>query len=648
MSEQPSLTNLEAVKPKGPRIFIGALAFVIAFGVGWWFLRDDSGPRGERDDPARILLVSEDAQLKPMLVDLGFEVEQQSLEAIQARADEEIDDAEGLGAVLHLADVLGYGYVAFERPDPAGFADLTVTAESVDLAGDEDFVVFSVGDVGYPPHVSSASHPSLYDPPRFVLLLRALFDQDRLAATLLPEQQRSMQAQPLGEKLDDAIDLLGAYGLIDNRAKGLATARHDELETAETVKPPPAILGVATERSRAFPLADGGLLLVVEAPVLLEPEREVVELTYPGQARFAYQPPGTDDVGSRVPCPSLHGGAIARDAHLLTSNGQRVLAVIEGEQIHVWRLDPEGEACTFQRLGSVPAPVAGDMGSVHDDGRLARAAARSDALVVEIWTPDSGTPQELLMPGCTRIGDPVWLDDQVLAISCRHEPQTAAELGWGASEPTVDPERPESVLDEPAPPVPDESWLYVARLTDGAIAALPAARFGEYDGVYDLEPVLGDEQTALVLAQQWGGQARLITAAMPGSALIDAALAPPDDPEQPRRPAFVPAAVTVTLGIIPPGTFAVRELDLKGGVRLRAGPDGRRLAVEVDATAFDPHARNVAVLDLDSGKLERLVNNPRVEHMDPRFTADGKHLVFTSRYVAGNETMTAARVAVLP
>lgn len=648
MSEQPSLTNLEAVKPKGPRIFIGVLAFVIAFGVGWWFLRDRSGPRGDKDDPTRVLLISEDAQLESTLADLGFEVERQSLDSIQARAAEEVDDAEGPAAILNLADALGYGYVAFDRLDPAGFSDLTVTAESVDLSGSEDFVVFSVGDVGYPPHVTSASHPALYDPPRFVLLLRALFTQDELAATLLPQQQRSMRAQPLGETLDDAIDLLGAYGLIDNRAEGLATARRDELETAETVKPPPAILGVATERSRALPLADGGLLLVVEAPVLLEPEREVVELTYPGQARFAYQPPGTSDVSSRVACPSLHGGAIARDAQLLTAGGQRALALVEGEQIEVWRLVAEAEPCTFERLGVVPAPVAGDTGSVHDDGRLARAAARSEALVVEIWSPGDATPQELLMPGCTRIGDPVWLDDQALAISCRHEPATAAELGWGTTEPISGPEHPESVLDEPAPPVPDESWLYVVRLADGAIAALPAVRFGDYDGVYDLEPIPRDEQTALVLAQQWGAQARLITADMPVSALIDAALAEPDDPEQPRRPAFVPAAVTLPLGVIPPDTFTVRELDLQGGVRVRAGPDGRRLALEVDAAAFDHHARNVAIVDLDSGKLERVADNPRAEHMDPRFTADGKHLVFTSRYVAGNETMTAARLAALP
>ena len=46
-----SLTNMEAVQPKGPKLFVAALALAAAGGVAWFFLGREPGPVGEPEDP---------------------------------------------------------------------------------------------------------------------------------------------------------------------------------------------------------------------------------------------------------------------------------------------------------------------------------------------------------------------------------------------------------------------------------------------------------------------------------------------------------------------------------------------------------------------------------------------------------------------
>ena len=159
-----SLTNLEVVKPKGPKIFVGLLVLAAAAGVGWHFFGRTPGPIGEPEDAGRLLLVGTDDPATGMLEQMGFEVEQLPLaDAGAAGRSAGSSDQDDVDAALYYADSKGYGYVAFAGASQIDFGSRAVSAESASVGSDHRYAVFSVGDFAQPhPKVTVDPSPRRY------------------------------------------------------------------------------------------------------------------------------------------------------------------------------------------------------------------------------------------------------------------------------------------------------------------------------------------------------------------------------------------------------------------------------------------------------------------------------------------------------
>ena len=103
---ETSLTEMVAVRPRGPKIFLAILALAIVGGVVWFFFLRTPGPIGAEEDPGKVMIVGGEDRIAEEIVRLGFEVEHGTLDDLQARATAEVGGT-GPAAILTLADQLG-------------------------------------------------------------------------------------------------------------------------------------------------------------------------------------------------------------------------------------------------------------------------------------------------------------------------------------------------------------------------------------------------------------------------------------------------------------------------------------------------------------------------------------------------------------
>ncbi|MCA9709101.1 MAG: hypothetical protein KDK70_24875, partial [Myxococcales bacterium] len=273
-----SLTNLQMVRPKGPKIFLGVLGIAIV-GAGAWWLTRPAGPVGEPEDPGKILVVGQDAaDTAATLRDFGFGTDHGTFEALAAEGAKEAGGKEGIEAILHLADLRGYGYVALEDPSARGIAGITVTGDSADVTADHAWAVFSVGELGMPPKVTVDLEQSVLPLPPYVQVLRAAFKQERLANTLFAENQLPMDAVELHARIQVAVDLHGAYAVIDRHIDKQVRARREAVVDAEQADPKPVVLAGPMETTEAMALADGTVLSFVQGWHLDAPRDPEVSL----------------------------------------------------------------------------------------------------------------------------------------------------------------------------------------------------------------------------------------------------------------------------------------------------------------------------------------------------------------------------------
>ncbi len=624
-----SLTEMVAVRPRGPKIFLAVLALAIVGGVVWWFFLRTPGPRGAPEDPAKVLVVGGDAAVADELAALGFEVEHGTFDDLEARARNEIDDLDATGpsAILALADELGAGHVAFADPSTLSFGSIVVTSSSSAVGPDHRWAVLSAGELAQPhPHVSVGRDDRLYPLPPTIELLRALFEQERLAATLVGEEKLAPIARPIFERVEPAIEILGGYGMADVKARKIDRARVESLEEPEEAVPKPAILADPLEVTAGFPVANGGIVLFSERPRLDSPRDPDVRLEYDGVAEAFWLPPGKTATSDREPCEAPIA-TVSPQGTVVNDTGDAMLVRL-GERVEVWTMPADAKGCPFVRKGAIP-DAPGAHVAVDGSGRVLRAVTVDDEQMVEVWAPGDSQPQVWPMSGCTNIGTPEWIDEEHFAIACRFDPPVVEH------NPFAEPPPPE----EP-PPNPQQTWLYVSSTRTGQVLAW---RFDVAD-IWLPELRLRRDPKLSLLADIDNTRLLLLAAAVDVAALFDTPLL---DAALPRPP-FVPEDEAGIVALAPTAfTTSQLEIDETAGAVVLS-PTGTHAAFEIDQAPFDQWSTNVAVLDLASGRTKRVAIDRWAAHQDPRFTADGKTLVFVSAYEADNRTVTALRTVAVP
>ncbi|MGH1449695.1 MAG: hypothetical protein ACRBBM_09780 [Pseudomonadaceae bacterium] len=626
MSE--SLTNMEAVKPKGPKIFVAMLLIAALGGVAWFFLGREPGPVGAPEEPTSILLVGADDPATPLLEQMGFAVEQREL--AQAAADGRSAGAttqDDIEAALYYADTKGYGYVAFADASALDFGSRAVTPDSATIGKHHRYAVFSVGDLA--PEATKVTvdpNPKRYALPRHAELVRALFEQDKLAATLVGENNLSIEAQPLYEHVKAAVELKGAFGLVEQKAVSAEKRLTEYVVESEEAKPKPELLAKDVERTHGYALGNGTALLLVDAPVLQDPTTDRVALQWTQDTRA-----WTQDLtsGARTRCEAadrLRPSEVAVHA-----GGNTLLGRWGTRELMVFTVDPKQPGCSLVPAGTI-ARGEGPWGRANAAGKVTRAAEVDGSLVAEIHTPDSPHAQTWPLPGCTAVSSPVWLDDTHIATVCEYEPPYPAYDALPEDDGSTD----TNSVGEPAPPpIPEQRWLYLLSIEDGSVLAALLDEDARTNPDVWLKP--GGSSLVLLTDSRRG-----VTTHTFASGVTELFAQPPVDTER-TQPAFV---LDPALGVRALRTDALTSTPIalqEAGSRFVLSPGGERIVFSVDRTGeFD---RNLAVHEFASGTTRRIAINEWARHEEPTFAPDGRTIVFNSTYSTadyGRATVTQA------
>ena len=630
-----SLTNLEVVKPKGPKIFVGLMAVAAVGGVAWFFLGRPPGPVGEPEDASKLLLVGNEDPAAPLLEQMGFEVEELPLSEAGAAGRGAGSDAESdVDAALYYADAKGYGYVAFADAADIDFGARSVSGDSASVGEGHRYAVFSVGDFAQPtPKVTVDPNPKRYDVPPHAELVRALFEQDKLAATLVGENNLSIEAKPLFERIEPAVELQGAYGLVEQKAASAHKRLQEYVIDAEEADPKPKLLSKDVERSHAYALANGTALVLLDAPVLHNATTDDVTLEWTQDTRAWVHELKT---GERTRCEAgdrIRPGNVRVDAH-----GAALITDWGSDELMVFTVDPKTQGCALKTAGTIDRGE-GSWGHANASGKVVRAATDSGSMVAQIHTPDETHPQVWPLAGCTAVSNPIWLDATHIATACEYTPpEPAYEDPYADTEgDPPDSEDEEDAEDET--PIPQQRWIYVLSVEDGSALALPLGDAHAYAPTLTLRPgtpglTLLAENGASVVAYEFSANVAGLFSAPP----LDPALA---------HPAFVTDA---SAGVRALRADAAKAAGLEVEDSLGdivVAPDGSRMAFAVDFSGeFD---RNLAVYDFTAGKTRRIAINEWARHFGPTFGPDGRTVVFNSTYsTAGFGRATVAQVVTLP
>ncbi len=621
-----SLTNMDAVKPRGPKIFLALFALALVGSAVWYFAFRPEGPIGEAEDPAKIVLVADDDDAGQIVAQLGFTVDRRSAAALAEAGRSAGAPAAGddIDAILHGADVAGFGYVVFEHPADITFGDRPVSADSANIEPQHRFAVFSVGDLAQPTKVTVDPTPVDYPLPAHAELLRALFEQDRLAATLVGENNLSIEARPLFDKLEDAVELKGAYGLVDQKAQRVAKDYAESLNEPEEADPRPRVLAQPLEETEAIPLINGTALMFVDAPILRTPLEQSVHLDWTGDRRaYAYDLAS----GQRTRCEALDRWAA--DRLVVNVRGSAVVRGQGDAALEVYTLAADAAPCGFELRGVVPDDE-GVFGRVDDRGHVVRLGRSVDDLVVEVHVPGEQPPSTWPLPGCMHAGGAIWIDETHVAATCSYDP---AQL----------PPTPEQIAGtaplDAAPPTPEQTWIYILALDSGTILAY---RWHDPKLRSSVLWRVGVSPLAILGGGQYATELSLLQAPTSMKAFF---AAPPMDADI-VRPEFAPptAAQLRALGA---DAFARTEIKLDDTAgNVVPSPTGTHLVHTIDGGSR--WGQNLAVFELQTQTTTRVAINQWASHGRARFTTDGRQVVFASDFSARDNRVTVAQVASVP
>lgn len=660
-----SLTDMSAVKPRGPKIFIAVLAAALAVGAGWYFFLRPAGPIGEPEDPSKVLVIGTEEALTGLEVlgDHGFELTVATMAEVEAKAQQEVGDYTGPEAALKYADYAGIGYVAFAAPTEVGLGDLDVAPDGPTVTAEHRWVVLSVGELGIPATVTvGRTDETIVDVPSWVELMRAIFEQERPAATLFAENQLPMDAVQLHKKIGSAVAMHGAYNSLETKAKKYARERNSRLVDNETADPKPVAFGGPLEHSLGLPLANGGTLLMVRPRVVEDEFGESVKLAMLPSTQLWYAAAGKTDPADRVRCDKLRGGTLPPSAgNIVLDDTGTVLALDAGDRWDIFRIDPAAKGCDFERLGDVPYAQGAELhGTMYaPSAKALRHTELDDRHGARIHVP-GGEPIDIDFPGCTGAGQPTWVDDGHIAVVCVYDPVVAEELEALAAlerqealdpETLEDPEEVDDPSDDALPdrpqdgdePDPDaeqaqeparpehQSWLYVIDIATTKIAAIPLASVNPEHQGWRLRRAGQADRPVLLAGPSWRQSVSgVIALSEPAAALLAKPAADEAAPSVPFLPEPDPTVVALAADAI-----AFRAVDISTeGTYFDPSPDGTKIVLERDPPGHhDPHGYDIVVVDLaDPSKATTIAASDKAGHNEPRFTADGKAVVFESRY----------------
>lgn len=636
-SAQRSQTDLEVLRSshRGKFISLG-LVLVIGAGVWWWTKRDK--PIGNREEADRVLVVTQSqSRYKPYLEKWGFVAQEGKALTMEDEALKKMPDLQvkGAAAILKLADWAGYGYVVFERPQDVDFSGLEIEGGVPTFEPYHRFAVVSAGDYAFPHKLTVNAKPSDVLRGPDIDLLSALFAQEPvLAGTLRDDPKNTTESLVLKGKLSEGIARLAEVKSAEALVEKIGDKARALLVDKEQADPKPALLGGVHESLNAIALADGSTL-VLSRRIHFSSGGYKADLELDKNWEFSYLPAGAEPGSERVACPSLMGGTLAetgvRPSFRFSPGGDVVLVHVDGAS-QLWKLDRGAgkEPCTFVHLGDVTVPLirGEDPGEPHASGQLARVRIDGRDGVLSVLRPKEELAQELARSSKVQFATPAWLDAEWLA--------TPGE--W----------RRENEATEP--PNPMTAALYVASTAHPhELLRLDATVL---DGAYEIHQVAaapdgpnGPRLLVTAGGDPHGQRLFRVDAPKPWAALYADALAAAPKQTQEDIDGLEPRMLSLDAA-----GFTATALTHEGWVAdMVAARDGSAVVFQISGLDNGiPDAefnKEIALVGLNTPTPLRLLTRNGLDDHTPMFSADGKSVVFRTRFPFERTdwTLTTAR-----
>jgi hypothetical protein len=606
--ELGSRSDLEALhrSSRGKLIMLTLLVVGALAAAAWSFLR----PRGHGnpEDPSKVLVVAQGTTVgfSAVLRDGGFDAAEGTLAAWENKAIDEIDGLElrGVAAVLRLADEFGYGYVVFERPQELSWEGIDLEGGVPEFPDHVRFAVVSVGDFAFPHVMTLNPEPSAVMRDTGVVLLQALFQQERLARILPDNENPSIEDIRLRDRLQEALQRLARLPEAEKMAQKVVEQVLQQLVGDERAEPRPSLLAEPLESGNPIPLANGNLLTVSRGFQLVTRDAVRADLAFEDSERFLF---GAIDAPptARAVCDSLMGGVVsAHDSgrYGASIDGAVLLVRSLSEGLVLWRLDASDPGCAFTRLGEIPNPPTGiaDGGIPHASGKVLRTGHVDGMSVLDIVEAGSGERETLGMLDEVKLVGPTWIDGGTVAAVAR------------------------SAFGDP------DALVLFSTAHPMTVLRIDATVFEDAGTIDQIAVVPGGERLVVTAGAHPSKLYRLDLPAAASGLFVD----PPRMPEvEPLERDALPTVVELD-----PDRMQVTALTRQGRVRDPVvSPDGRWVAVTVFDPSLDPSDGSddgeIALLALDgaSGAKMRLLTRNGLEDHTPRFSADSRFVVFQTR-----------------
>jgi len=624
-----SRSDLEALQRSGRgKVVALLLMLTLALGAAGWFFFLRKHGTGNKEDPAKILVVARSRGYSLVLADVGFEAHEGTFEAWEQKAKEEVPELEttGIESIMILADRFGYGYVVFEKPQELDFKKLDIDDGVPDMPDHVQFAVLSVGDFAFPHVMTVNPKPSEVLRGSSVVILQALFLQEHLADALPENEAPTIDAVQLRDRLREALDRLAQVPEAERMAETIVGQVRRQLEEEERSERKPTLVGRPLESGSPYALANGELLAITRGFQVVTRDAVRADLALDDVERLSSGAPGIEP-DSRSKCEALAGGEISvheSPRYWVAEDGAAVLVQTLGEGLQLYTLDPGASGCGFTAKGKVSAPSPGLGDAVLDgNGQLARVGSLGSQAVVSVVTAGQDDELVLGMLDDTELEEVAWLSERHLVA-----------VGAGPEGPGV--------------------WLFDTQMPT-VVLRLPGSVFENADAVHEVavgkrgsQPVVvvtaGDLPRKLYRLDLPVGLGALFLAPTDYAAPVAAPADPTADPAV--DPAAEPGLVAPaddrearglpTVTTLDSNRFVVVALTHEGSVRSPSlSLDGSRVAFELRGEAFDPTAPDdpeiASVATTGKGEGLAVLTRNALRDEDPRLTPNGSHVVFHTR-----------------